>query len=507
VTCTAGEITSVTVGYVDVDVEGGVGAASKAVVLNSSGNYTMPDGGFMDLSNAAIAALGTAQSSFAVIADQINAVTGADGTKGVALPAASSGRAIFILNTSQTLTLPVSPINSGNDQINSLTTGTGVFTMGPARGAWFFPVSATQWYVTGDAAIVGTPTEQDLDGLTANVTELNYSDTALPGTVVASKNVIYDSAGKTFHSSATPAAAGAASQGDSTLLASQVNYVTGANASAGVRLPVPAADQVIIVINSVVTAGNYLNVYPSTDTQINALGNNAAYQLNPGQIGIFVGRSTILWNIAAAADTISGLTAAAAELNFNDTALAGTVVASKTMVADAQKAVDTLRATTTRTIGGTGVPGAAAVQTEITKAVTAFTDTVAKDVFTVTVPNAVHQAVIEIDAIGVMGAGGVVGAGESCRNVKYQVAVNRFTGADAIATVSAAIGGAASTTAGGAAITSVVATASAMTGAVGAEQTFTILFAITKAGGAGDNHTLVASARVLNQNATGVTIA
>lgn len=335
--------------------------------------------------------------------------------------------------------------------------------------------------------------------------EQQLLDGALAGTVVVSKAAAYDAYGKLFASSATPAAAGA-NLAAATQLTAQFNAVTGADGAKGVKLMTPAADEVAAVLNTDPT--NNLLVYPSAaGTQINALGAGNAFTLTPGQLAIFIGRSATLWYTAAATDTITGLTASAAELNLNDDAVAGTVVASKTMVADAQKAVDTLRATTDRTLGGTGVPGAASVQTEITKAVTAFSDTVAKDVFTVTVPNAAHAAVIEVDCLGVMGAGGAVGAGESSRNSKYQITLARTAGVDCVATVSSAIGGAASNVAGAAAITSVVVTASAMAGAVGATQTFTIKVAITKAGGAGDNHTLVASARVLNQNATGVTIA
>ncbi|MFA7269934.1 MAG: hypothetical protein WC073_11365 [Sterolibacterium sp.] len=161
--------------------------ATEAFTTLSATTISMNDGGYVDFSNAAVAAAGNGQSTYTVIADQINAVTGADGTKGVALPAASAGRAVFVVNTDQTNTLKVAPINAGNDTINSLTAGTGVFTMGPARAAWFIPTSATQWYVTGDAAIVGTPTEQDLDGLTASATELNYNDITTLGTLAASK--------------------------------------------------------------------------------------------------------------------------------------------------------------------------------------------------------------------------------------------------------------------------------------------------------------------------------
>lgn len=154
-------------------ITNGTGAAGKALVLDASGNVAMPDGGYINLSNAAVAAAGSGQSTYTALADQVNAVTGADTTKGVALPAASAGRAILVINTDQSNTLPVAPVNGGNDAINALTAGTGVFTMGPGRAAWFIPTSATQWYVTGDAAIVGTPTEQDMDGRLATVAEIN----------------------------------------------------------------------------------------------------------------------------------------------------------------------------------------------------------------------------------------------------------------------------------------------------------------------------------------------
>ena len=201
-------------------------------------------------------------------------------------------------------------------------------------------------------------------------------------------------------------------------------------------------------------------------------------------------------------------TSSSAELDLLDGSLAGTAVASKALALDAQKAVDTLRATGNFTLGGTGVPGAAVTQSQITKAVTAFTDTTAKDVFTVTIPNAAHAAVIEVDLLGVKGAGGAIGAGEACKNSKYHITVARTAGVNAVAAVSAEVGtGAAATVAGGDAIASVVATASAVAGAVGDPNTFTIKVAITRAGAGADNHTLVATARILNQNATGVTIA
>lgn len=159
------------------------------------------------------------------------------------------------------------------------------------------------------------------------------------------------------------------------------------------------------------------------------------------------------------------------------------------------------------TIGGTGVPGAASVMQILTKAATGLADTVATAVYTVTVPNAAHAVLIEVDTLGVMGAGGAVGAGETTRSSKYQLAVTRTAGLAAVATLSAAIGGVQSKVAGADNITSTVVTASAMTGANSAAQTFTINVAITKAAGAADNHSCLVVVRVINQNASGVTIA
>lgn len=166
-----------------------------------------------------------------------------------------------------------------------------------------------------------------------------------------------------------------------------------------------------------------------------------------------------------------------------------------------------IRARTYLTVGGTGVPGAASVQQEITKAKTALADTVATAVATVTVPNAAHTAFIDIDALGVLGAGGAVGAGETSKLAKYQLVVTRTAGLAAVITLSSAIGGVQSKVAGADNITSTVVTASAVTGANSASQTFTILVAITKAAGASDNHTAIVAMRVVNQNASGVTIA
>lgn len=166
-----------------------------------------------------------------------------------------------------------------------------------------------------------------------------------------------------------------------------------------------------------------------------------------------------------------------------------------------------LRLRTYLTVGGTGVPGAANVMTMLTKSVSALADTVATAVITVTVPNAQHTAFFDIDALGILGAGGAVGAGETSKLAKYQLVITRTAGLAGVATLSSAIGGVQSKVAGADNITSTVLTASAMTGANSAAQTFTILVAITKAAGSADNHKAIVTVRAMNQNASGVTFA
>lgn len=349
-------------GFVD-GVTAGTGLASKALVLNSSGNVVMPSAGIFGLSRGTLAAAGSGASDAAVITQQVTAVTGSNGTLAVALPAAATTIGPFlVINTVDTegAFLPVFPVNGGNDNINGLAED-AAFTMDPGESAWFIPISATQWYVErinvrtlGKVSVLGqlklsdganpvnyaalqtAPQSADLDVIvpdpgalttayvalsTAALTaaEVDVLDTALAGTVVNSKAVIYDTAGKVYHSSASPAAAGS-TVADATAITAQYNYVTGANGTVGVVLPVAAADEEVTIVNSVTTAGNYLKVYAITGSQINALGSTVAFQLNPGQTATFIGRSATLWNTAAASDTISGLTASAAELNILDNA-------------------------------------------------------------------------------------------------------------------------------------------------------------------------------------------
>jgi len=143
VTATAAELN-----YNDITTLG-TGAASKSVVLDASGNYIMPSAGIFGLSRVVLPAAGSTAADAAVITQQVTAVTGSNGTLAVALPAAATTTGpLLVINTVVTAgaTLPVFPVNGGNDNINALAED-AAFTMLPGEAAWFIPTSATQWYV------------------------------------------------------------------------------------------------------------------------------------------------------------------------------------------------------------------------------------------------------------------------------------------------------------------------------------------------------------------------
>jgi hypothetical protein len=184
---------------------------------------------------------------------------------------------------------------------------------------------------------------------------------------------------------------------------------------------------------------------------------------------------------------------------------AGTATASTGLVLDANLAVNTLRATTNRTLGGTGVPGAATVLTERTYTVTGIADATPTAVLTITVPNAAHVAQAEVCVTGILGAGGAIGAGEASASNCYAITLVRTAGVNAVATASAAFGSSASAVAGADTVTTTAAV-SAVSGAVGASNTFTVTVTITKSGGASASHSALVYARLLNGNATGITL-
>jgi hypothetical protein len=145
-------------------------------------------------------------------------------------------------------------------------------------------------------------------------------------------------------------------------------------------------------------------------------------------------------------------------------------------------------------------------RTEINKTVTGITDAAATATFTVTIPNAAHTATVEFELTGIIGAGGAIGAHEAAATTSGKIIVTRTAGVNAVASaVSTAFGAVAANVAGATTVT-VAAAVSAISGAVGATNTFTINVTITKAGGSSANHICLCYAKVMNANASGVTI-
>lgn len=107
--------------------------------------------GIVKFSQATPAAAGSSASDATALTKQANLVTGADGTKGVALPAAAAQVPVLIVNTSLTSTLKVYPVNGGNDSINGLAED-AAFTLAAGQSAWFVATSTTQWYVQDQTA-------------------------------------------------------------------------------------------------------------------------------------------------------------------------------------------------------------------------------------------------------------------------------------------------------------------------------------------------------------------
>jgi hypothetical protein len=131
-----------------VGITNGTFAASKAMVLNSSGNGVMPAAGMLALSRASIAAAGTTSANAAALTSQVNAITASDSVKGVVLPAAATTTGpIQVINTVSTARLLVYPVDSGDDAINGLSANVA-YEVGPGEAVWFTPTSATQWFTS-----------------------------------------------------------------------------------------------------------------------------------------------------------------------------------------------------------------------------------------------------------------------------------------------------------------------------------------------------------------------
>jgi hypothetical protein len=153
-----------------------------------------------------------------------------------------------------------------------------------------------------------------------------------------------------------------------------------------------------------------------------------------------------------------------------------------------------------------GSPGGIKSTVKINKAITGIADATPTATFTVTVPNGAHSGALKVTLAGSLGAGGAIGANEATGSVSYDIGIARTAGVNAVVTTSTAYGSAMASVAGASTIT-VTGAASAISGAVGATNTFTVNVTITKGSGSSANHTCEARAELYNANASGITIA
>lgn len=148
-----------------------------------------------------------------------------------------------------------------------------------------------------------------------------------------------------------------------------------------------------------------------------------------------------------------------------------------------------------------GAAGAVTTSTRLVKKVTGIADNTATDVLTVTIPNANHAATIKITLLS---SNGSTDAFESSRTAEGAVVVARTTGANAVAAAAALTLTQIATVAAGATHT-LAYSVSAISGAVGASNTFTVQVTIDDSGNLGSNQVVVL-AEIINAEATGITI-
>jgi hypothetical protein len=151
-----------------------------------------------------------------------------------------------------------------------------------------------------------------------------------------------------------------------------------------------------------------------------------------------------------------------------------------------------------------GAAGAGSVNT-LCKALTGLADNTATDMFTVTIPNVAAAAYVRLTIGGMTGAGDAGGAGDALDSAIYTIGISRQVGVTSRAVISSksVVGNSGS---GATTTSTVTASVTAMTGAAGAQQTFTIQVKVARNAGASTNHVVVAEAQLANFLAAGITI-
>lgn len=156
----------------------------------------------------------------------------------------------------------------------------------------------------------------------------------------------------------------------------------------------------------------------------------------------------------------------------------------------------------------TAVQGGAGSCTELPpKTVVGIADATATTVLTITIPNAAHAALIELQILASLGAGGAIGAFEESLVAYGQIVVTRTAGVNAVATAIALTNTGKCNVSGADSTATLAYSLAAVSGAVGAVNTIAIQVTITKGGGASANHQAIVIPVTTNANAAGITVA
>ena len=266
------------------------------------------------------------------------------------------------------------------------------------------------------------------------------------------------------------------------IAAADAPYITVGNTSAlsAERALVGTADQITVTdngANSTVAIGTVQSIATGSSPTFAALSVTSitASSLTSGRVPV---------------TSTAGLLIDDADLTFATDTLTATKISAPTHV--------------TSPLLYTGASAGAGTVTsavKLVKKITGIADNTATTALTVTIPNGNHAAAIKLMMLS---SNGGTDAFESSRVATGHVVVARTTGVNAVA-AAATIDDAAIATVSGGATHTLAYGVSAISGAVGATNTFTITVTIDDSGNLGSNQ-LVVLAELLNAEATGITI-
>jgi hypothetical protein len=321
-----GGVTLAELDYLDITALG-TGAASKAVVLDASGDYTYPATATIIYPSGATLTLESGST--------LN-VAGAFQIGGVGMSASAAE-----LNYND-----ITALGTGAASKAVVLDGSGDYTY-PATATIIYPSGATLTLQSGSTIDIAGTFNIGGVGMTAGAAELNYLDITALGTGAASKAVVLDGSGDyTYPATATiiyPSGATLTLQSGSTIDIAGTFNIGGVGMTAGAAelnylditaLGTGAASKAVVLDGS----GDY--TYPATATIIYPSG--ATLTLQSGSTLNIAGT----WQIGAV-----GVDVTAAELNLLDDSAVANDTASVAVIMDANKEI---RSTAHEGTAGTG---------------------------------------------------------------------------------------------------------------------------------------------------------